>query len=762
MILISHRFTPLAVLGLALSVGCENPSPRPTAGEPGDGPASVGEPAPTEEEAPDVADRAKGEEGEEGKMGKPTSKSKTGLYAMKGPKDAEAPPAAPGVGGLGLVGTGRGGGGTGQGTIGLGNTGLIGKGGGGGTGSGYGRGSGAGFGGRGMRTSVAPPPPPPSNTEAYDKIDENELTAVADEPLSTFSIDVDTASYSNVRRFVQQSSLPPIDAVRLEEMVNYFDYDYPEPAGKHPFSITTEVATSPWNDARKLLHVGIKGKSIDFSQAPNRNLVFLLDVSGSMNAPDKLPLLKQGMGLLVRDLRPQDKISIVVYAGASGMVLPPTTGKHIDAILDALGNLRAGGSTNGGAGIQLAYQVAKDNFIKGGINRVVLATDGDFNVGTSSQSELERMIEEKRKTGVFLTVLGFGTGNTKDSTMEMLADKGNGNYAYIDNVREARKVLVREAGSTLITIAKDVKIQVEFNPTLVSRYRLVGYENRKLAARDFNDDTKDAGEIGAGTTVTALYELEMAGGDAAAKEVDDLKYQKDREPTGAAQSSELLTVKFRYKRPDGDTSTLVTRAVTDDDRQWVKASESFRWSAAVAMVGMLLRESKHKGNATLASSRALAAGARGQDPGGDRQEFLRMIDAVEKIGLDGTRGALAGGYGGSYGGGRRVPRVRQAKATVDGDLDKDIIRRIVRAHINEVRACYNQGLTRNPNLQGRVEIAFSISGKGAVSKASVAQSTLKDASVGSCIASATKRWKFPKPRDGEPVAVKYPYNLSPG
>jgi Ca-activated chloride channel family protein len=351
------------------------------------------------------------------------------------------------------------------------------------------------------------------NTEAYAHIAESEFMNVRDQALSTFSVDVDTASYSNVRRFLREGRLPPADAVRIEELVNYFDYDYPEPQANEPFGIYAEVSDCPWNAEHRLVHLGIQARHIEQQSVPPRNLVFLIDVSGSMQDPNKLPLLKNGLSLLARNLRSQDRISMVVYAGSSGLVLPSTTGAHQNQVLEALSRLEAGGSTNGAAGIELAYAEAQRNFIKGGVNRVILATDGDFNVGPSSEGELVRIIEEKRKSGVFLTVLGFGTGNLQDSRMEQLADKGNGNYAYIDTLDEAQKVLVRESGATLVTVAKDVKLQVEFNPAHVASYRLVGYENRTLAARDFNDDKKDAGEIGAGHTVTALYEIVPVGAE---------------------------------------------------------------------------------------------------------------------------------------------------------------------------------------------------------------------------------------------------------
>ena len=470
------------------------------------------------------------------------------------------------------------------------------------------------------------------NTEAYANIEENGFFAADRAPLSTFSIDVDTASYSNVRRFLNDGRLPPADAVRVEEMINYFDYDYAAPKGDVPFSVAAETGPCPWNDKHRLVHIGLQGREIQADRLPPRNLVFLLDVSGSMNSPSKLPLLKSALNMLTDQLRPSDKVAIVVYAGASGLVLPPTSGANADRIRDALSRLKSGGSTNGGAGIELAYRVARDSFQRGGINRVILATDGDFNVGTTNQGDLVRLIERERESGVFLTVLGFGTGNVKDSTMESLADKGNGNYAYIDSAAEARKVLVEEAGATLVTIAKDVKIQVEFNPTQVQAYRLIGYENRVLRAEDFNDDAKDAGEIGAGHTVTALYEIVPPGADTQAPKVDPLRYQKSAPPTAAAASSgELMTVKVRYKAPDGNASQLISMPVRDTGESLQGTSANFRFSAATAAFGMLLRSSDHRGATSWAMVRTLASGSRGGDPHGYRREFLQLVDVAARL-----------------------------------------------------------------------------------------------------------------------------------
>ena len=472
--------------------------------------------------------------------------------------------------------------------------------------------------------------PTPHDTEEYAHEKENDFRSPTTEPLSTFSIDVDTASYANARRFINQSQMPPVDAVRIEEFVNYFRYDYADAKGEHPFSINTEISTAPWNPKHRLVHIGLQGRKVDTAKLPPSNLVFLLDVSGSMNNPTKLPLLKAAFKLLVNNLRPHDRVAIVVYAGAAGVVLPSTPGKRKGEILAAIDRLRAGGSTAGGAGIQLAYAIAEANFHKGGNNRVILATDGDFNVGTSSTGDLTRLVEEKRKTGVFLTILGFGSGNYKDSRMEELSNKGNGNAAYIDSILEAKKVLVTEMGGTLLTIAKDVKIQVEFNPAKVKGYRLIGYVNRKLANQDFADDKKDAGELGAGHSVTVLYEIIPAGSDEPVKGAAELKYQK-RAETSAADSDELMTVKLRYKKPDGDKSTLIVHPLRDFDLALAKTSDNFRFSAAVAGFGMLLRKSEHKGEASFEAIGALAKGAAGADAFGYRGEFVQLVEKARLL-----------------------------------------------------------------------------------------------------------------------------------
>lgn len=468
------------------------------------------------------------------------------------------------------------------------------------------------------------------NTEEYERIYENPFLDALTNPLSTFSIDVDTASFANVRRFINSGTKPYADAVRIEELINYFTYDYPEPAGDAPFSFTTEIARAPWNEDNRLVHVGLKGRSVTFEEQKNHNLVFLLDVSGSMNSDHKLPLLKKAFTMLVDELSADDRVAIVVYAGAAGLVLESTPGNRKGEILDALNNLNAGGSTAGGAGIQLAYKTALDYFKSGGNNRIILATDGDFNVGASSDSELDRMIEEKRKSGVFLTVLGFGSGNYKDSKMESLADKGNGNYAYIDSIMEAQKVLVHEIGGTLTAIAKDVKIQIEFNPAKVKSYRLIGYENRVMRAEDFADDTKDAGELGSGHTVTALYEIVPADGQSSG---EPLKYQSSAVTEEAALSNDVMTLKFRYKQPEGDTSQLIEVPVQADgwEASYTGTSANFRFSAAVAAWGMLLRDSQYKGNFSFNRILDLAGGALGDDLYGYRRAFLDLVEKSRSL-----------------------------------------------------------------------------------------------------------------------------------
>jgi Ca-activated chloride channel family protein len=484
-----------------------------------------------------------------------------------------------------------------------------------------------------------PSPPPRHAGEAYAPIHENPFRRVADDPLSTFSVDVDTASYANIRRFLGDGMLPPRDAVRVEEMINYFRFDYPQPRAKAPFSVTTEVVESPWTPGHRLALIGLQGRETFDDDRTARNLVFLIDVSGSMQPADKLPLVKNGLRMLADTLQARDRLAIVVYASHTGVVLPSTPGDHKAAIHRAIEGLQAGGSTNGGAGIQLAYQLARQQFVRGGVNRVVLATDGDFNVGVTSHAALLDLIEQERRSGVFLSVLGVGTGNLKDATMEMLADKGNGNYAYLDSIQEAQRVLVREASSTLETIAKDVKIQIEFNPQTVAAYRLIGYENRLLKAEEFDDDRKDAGEIGAGHSVTALYEIVPVGADMPAGTLDGLRYQPGRQPERAVSSGpyaeELMTVKLRYKEPEGDVSQLLTVPVRTKP-QAMTANIGF--ASAVSELGMLLRGSRHADAAGYDGLILRARRFRGVDPDGYRAEFIKLAELARSLrALQGTR-----------------------------------------------------------------------------------------------------------------------------
>lgn len=525
--------------------------------------------------------------------------------------------------------------------------------------------------------SVLPPDIEARTAEAYARIHDNPFASPLQEPLSTFSIDVDTAAYSNMRRFLTQGSWPPADAVRIEELVNYFSYDYAPPKSEtrnpkpettkddladQPFAVHLEVAGCPWNADHRLVRVGLKGKEIAHDQRPVSNLVFLIDVSGSMQDANKLPLVKVGLKRLVEQLTENDRVSIVVYAGASGLVLDSTNATQKDVILSAIENLQAGGSTNGGQGIQLAYALARKHFIQKGTNRVILCTDGDFNVGITNQDDLTKLIEEEAKSGVFLSVLGFGMGNLKDSTLEKLADKGNGNYAYIDTLREAHKVFVEQMTGTLITIAKDVKIQIEFNPSQVGAYRLIGYENRMLAAQDFHDDTKDAGEIGAGHTVTALYEIippnklpaqpkpvleeklkyQPNVNSPASKKVDtsvppgavppnSLTGQGFLKPKDTNDSGELMTIKLRYKQPDADKSSLIEQTLVDQGRSFAQASTDFRFAASVASFGMLLRHSPHRGNGTLDAVAEIAESALGPDKSGYRAEFVGLVRSAKAL-----------------------------------------------------------------------------------------------------------------------------------
>ncbi|WP_432664068.1 VWA domain-containing protein [Wukongibacter baidiensis] len=464
------------------------------------------------------------------------------------------------------------------------------------------------------------------NTEEYARIKENGFKLSLQNPLSTFSIDVDTASYSNVRRFLMDGEMPPEDAVRIEEMINYFTYDYRKPEEDEPFSIINEINKCPWNSEHNLAMVALKGREIDSEKIAPSNLVFLLDVSGSMDDQDKLPLLKSSFKMLVNQLDEKDKVSIVVYAGAAGVVLDSTDGSNKDKIIDAIENLHAGGSTAGGEGIELAYKIARENFIKDGNNRIILATDGDFNVGPSSDGALTRLVEKNRNDGVFLSVLGFGTGNLKDSKAELLADKGNGNYSYIDNILEAKKVLVDEMGSTLFTIAKDVKFQIEFNPSKIKAYRLIGYENRLLNNEDFNDDKKDAGEIGSGHTVTVFYELIPFGLDEEIQGTDELKYQNPQ----LKDSNDLMHIKLRYKDPDGKVSKLIELPILESQIS-KEASKDFNFSSAVAEFGMLLRDSEFKADSSYDNVIEIAEKNKGEDVEGYRTEFIKMVKLAKEL-----------------------------------------------------------------------------------------------------------------------------------
>ena len=470
------------------------------------------------------------------------------------------------------------------------------------------------------------------NTEAYDEIQENPFRRASDAPLSTFAIDVDTASYSNTRRLLNSGQRPPAGAVRVEEMINYFPYDFAAPTDAARCAVLLAVSGCRWAPKHRLVRIGLKGKEFAERERPPCNLVFLLDVSGSMDDPNKLPLVKRSMQLLLEKLGARDRIAIAVYAGAAGLILPPTQATQEETILKAIDELEAGGSTNGGEGIRLAYATAMQHFKPGGVNRVILATDGDFNVGVTNQSQLIQLVQANARKGVFLTVLGFGMGNYKDSTLEKLADKGNGAYGYIDNIAEARKVMVEQAGSTLVTIAKDVKIQVEFNPQQVGAYRLIGYENRMLAAEDFNDDEKDAGEIGAGHTVTALYEIVPPGVELPLPKVDALRYEAVAPAGRPTQNDELLFVKVRYKDPTADTSRLLSWPVPNRVVPFEQAPTDFRFAASVAAFGMLLRDSSHTGSATFGDVRAIAQRSLGRDEGGYRRGFLELVDTAERLG----------------------------------------------------------------------------------------------------------------------------------
>lgn len=469
------------------------------------------------------------------------------------------------------------------------------------------------------------------NTEEYDKIEENAFKEVEQTPVSTFSIDVDNASYSNIRRYLDAAEMPPVGAIRIEEMINYFDYDYAQPQGEDPFSINTEISTAPWNADHHLIHIGLQGKKLAYNDLKSSNLVFLIDASGSMSNENKLPLLKKSLKLLLTELDDKDRVAIVAYAGAAGLVLPSTPASERETILNALDGVNSGGSTAGGEGIELAYKIAKENLISDGNNRVILATDGDFNVGVSSSSELVSLIEEKRKEAIYLTICGFGMGNYKDGRMEQISNAGNGNYFYIDNIREAKKVFVTQMRANMFTIAKDVKIQIEFNPQTIKAYRLIGYENRLLAKEDFDDDTKDAGELGAGHTVTAIYEVILTDSESTQviAKTNALKYQTK---TISGNNSDLMTVKFRYKPIKSEQSILLEQVLNKSALKSLEnSSDNYRFSAAVAGFGLLLRDSEFKGTATYDAISSLAKGALGTDKENYRTEFLQLIETANTL-----------------------------------------------------------------------------------------------------------------------------------
>lgn len=497
-----------------------------------------------------------------------------------------------------------------------------------GVGGGAGGKYGGRFGGRrgAARTGVEQP-----SSESYAPVNESGFRLAELEPISTVSIDVDTASYTNVRRHLLEGALPPRDAVRIEELLNYFRYDDAPPTGAEPFAVTSEVASCPWEPGHRLVRIGLRARTLALEELPPANLVFLVDVSGSMDSPDKLPLVVDGLRMLVRNLGPRDRVALAVYAGAAGLVLPSTSCANPGPILAALERLEAGGSTAGAEGIQLAYQVARENFLAGGTNRVVLATDGDFNVGISDRGALEALIQEQAQSGVFLSVLGVGTGNLKDDRLETLADRGNGNYAYLDSLAEAKRALVTELGGTLVTLAKDVKLQAEFNPLEVLAWRLIGYENRVLAATDFRNDAKDAGELGAGHSLTFLYEIVPSGAPSPLGEVGALRYRTPDSPSPAAHAGELLTLALRWKAPEAEHAAESRVIVRDGGTDLHAASEDLRFAAAVATFGLTLRASEHRGSASFALAGSLARASLGSDANGTRGEFLELVTRAEAL-----------------------------------------------------------------------------------------------------------------------------------
>jgi Ca-activated chloride channel homolog len=554
----------------------------------------------------------------------------------------------------------------------------------------------------------------PLRGETYRGSEDNAFLSASEAPSSTFSIDVDTASYSNVRRMILAGEFPPREAVRIEEMINYFEYRLPPPTGEHPFAFYVDVTDAPWNAEHLIARIALKGREIPRSTKPRANLVFLVDVSGSMKAANRLALVKESLTLLLEELDPHDRVAIVVYAGAAGLVLPSTPASNRVAVARAIASLEAGGSTDGGSGIQLAYEIAQQNFVRSGANRVILATDGDFNVGMTDPAELQTLISKKAKSGVFLTVLGYGMENYQDATLEILADKGNGNYAYIDRLDEARKVLVEQLTATLVTIAKDVKIQVVFNPLRVASYRLIGYENRVMPAEHFDDDTKDAGEIGAGHEITALYELEPA--------------------KSPFTNGDLFTVKLRYKLPDRDESRLIERTIHQSEGHFAGGNEDLRFAAAVAAFGMLLRDSPYMGSATFEKAAAWARGAIGADQGGRRSELADLIDRASRI--------------------DRLPIV----AASSSRLDPSAVMDVVRAGRKRLSRCYAQAGLAKREPHGKLEFLVTIEPNGSVSSCQVRQRQFVDTPAALCLRHEIQMWRFP-PFDGDPQQIVIPFVL---
>ncbi|MCC7380337.1 MAG: von Willebrand factor type A domain-containing protein [Deltaproteobacteria bacterium] len=671
----------------------------------------------------------------------------------------------------------------------------------------------------------APPPAAlePAHGEGYASTPENPFRMVDEAPLSTFSIDVDTASYANIRRFLDQGQWPPVSAVRIEEMLNYFPYRLPPPSNGQPFSLYVDVTDAPWNSKHLLARVALKAKEIARTARPRANLVFLVDVSGSMNVPNRLPLVKQSLSLLLEELGADDTVALVVYAGASGLVLPPTRIAERGAIQSAIDRLEAGGSTNGGSGIQLAYSVAQLRRQLEGTNRVILATDGDFNVGVTDRGELERLITAQAKSGVFLSVLGFGMGNYQDANLELLADKGNGNYAYIDRLDEARKVLVEELAGTIHTVAKDVKVQLELNPARIGAYRLIGYENRALAAKDFADDKKDAGEVGAGHAVTALYELIPAGSPELQAPEGNLRYRDPRPLSPAATSGELFTVKLRYKEPTGDTSQLIEKPVHEVRDLFREGSDDLRFAAAVAAFGMILRDSPHKGDATLEQVHGWAKSSVAGDPGGYRRELVKLVERASTLRrqqetsaglcerdmqkwlrqlreqgvIDGSthsmlvlklaegapyscdqlRRALSGRASGRAPMAQppvqppvlrpvqpsvQPPVLRPVQPSVQRPvpLGDDDVLRVLRQHEAEIADCRARQVRADPAVAGVMEVAFVVMPSGQPAQITVASEKFQGTTIAKCVIQAMSAWRLPA-FSGAPIPMRIPIGLEP-